>query len=268
MSKKKSFALFALSNILIAVAVVAVLVWVTFAALDRYTEHGVEVAVPDLQGAYLEEAEIILRAQGLFPRVIDSVYVANARLGTIVEQIPAANSLVKRNRPVYIITNSRQVRQIPLPGVVDFSSRQAEALLRAHGIKVARIDLVPSQYRNLVIDVLYKGASVPAGHRIPQGESVVLVVGRGLGEETAVIPNLIGLPLENARRTIMNASFIIGATHFDNNNESEANFIYRQQPASGANVPSGTRIDVWLSTDRERLNESNQPTRAQEDDFF
>ena len=272
MNKKVKFTLFVLANILIAVAIICILIWGTFRALDRFTEHGIEVVVPDLQGAYLEEAELVLRAKGgLFPRVIDSVHVAGVRRGTIVEQIPQAGSHVKRNRPIYVIINSRQVPQIPLPGsVVDVSVRQAEATLRASGIRVERIEFVPAQFNNLVIDVLHRGQSISAGHRIPQSESVVLVVGRGLGEETAVVPNLIGMTQEDARRTIMNASFILGATSFENNIESENSFIYRQRPASGANLPSGTRIDIWLTTNRDRLNQANEPaqTPEREDEFW
>jgi len=271
MNKTIKFALFVLVNVLIAIAVISILTWGTFRALDRFTEHGIEFVVPDLKGANLEEAALVLRAQGrLFPRVIDSVHIAGARPGTIVEQIPQAGAHVKSNRPIYVIINSRQIPHNILPGVVDFSARQAEAQLRASGIRIERTELVPSQFRNLVVDVLHRGVSVPPGHRIPQNESVVLVVGRGLGEEMAIVPNLIGMSLENARRTSLNAAFVLGATHFENNITDENSFIYRQNPPSGASLPSGTRIDIWLSTNRDRLlqPQQGQQTPVREDDFF
>jgi len=269
MEKKKSFILFVVINILIAVVTVAVMVWITFAAIDRYTEHGVEKIVPDLRGAYVPEAEILLRAQGLFPRVIDSVFVRNKPLGTIVEQVPPPNARMKRNRPVYVTINSRQIPQVALPHVVDFSARQAEATLTASGLRVERTEFVPAQFQNLVLDVLYRGESVQAGHRIPQGGSVVLVVGRGLGEEKIPIPDLVGMTLEQARRTIMNASFIIGASHNHNDESQQQQFVFRQDPAVGSVVPIGTRINLWFTADREVLNEAQQrPQRTQEDDFF
>lgn len=269
MEKKKSFVLFVVINILIAVAALAAMVWITFVAIDRYTEHGVEKIVPDLRGAYLPEAEVLLRTQGLFPRVIDSVFVRNKPLGTIVEQIPPPNARMKRNRPVYLTINSRQIPQVSLPHVVDFSARQAEATLTASGLRVERTDFVPAQFQNLVLDVLYRGQSVQAGHRIPQGSSVVLVVGHGLGEEQTPIPNLIGMSLEEARRTIMNASFIIGASHNHNDESAEQQFVFRQDPTFGSVVPVGTRINLWFTTDREVLNEAQQrTTHTREDDFF
>jgi len=269
MEKKKSFILFVLINVLIAVVAIAVMIWITFVALDRYTEHGVEKIVPELRGTYLPEAEVLLRAQGLFPRVIDSVFVRNRPLGTIVEQIPPPNARMKRNRPVYLTINSRQIPQVLLPHVVDFSARQAEATLTASGLRVERIDRVPAQFQNLVLDVLYRGESVKAGHRIPQGGSVVLVVGQGLGEQEIPIPNLIGMTLDEAQRMIRSASFIIGASHNHDDESQAQQFVFRQDPDFGSVVPVGTRINLWFTTDRELLNEVQQrATHTRDDDFF
>ena len=116
--------------------------------------------IPDLKGSYVEEAEVMLAKQGLFPQVIDSVYVRDKKLGTIIEQIPPANSTIKRNRPVYLIINSRQIRQVPLPDVNDVSYRQADAMLKSIGLNVSNVEYTPSEYKDLVIDVKYRGRSI------------------------------------------------------------------------------------------------------------
>lgn len=267
---KKSFGGFAIKNILVAIILIVALIFVTFWAINKYTEHGIAEIVPDLRGAYLEEAEILLGVQGLYPQVIDSVYVRDKRLGTIVEQTPQPNSTIKRNRPVYLIINSREVRQIPLPGVNDFSSRQAEAMLKASGINVESVKYAPSEYKDLVIDIKYKGESVQAGDKIPEGESVVLIVGRGLGTQETIIPKLKGMALEEARKEIVNATFILGATYYDQNDSEGQYFVYKQDPVDGKIVPSGTKINVWLTTDEELLKESNKRTytNTQDEDFF
>jgi len=268
---KKSFIGFAIKNMLAVVLVTIFLIGLTFWGINRYTEHGIEEIVPDLRGAYVEEAEILLKVQGLYPQVIDSVYVRNKRLGTIIEQTPQPNSAIKRNRPVYLIVNSREIRQIPLPGVIEFSSRQAEAILITSGINVESIEYAPSEYKDLVIDIKYKGESILTGNKIPEGESVVLIVGRGLGTEESVIPVLKEMTLEQARREIIDASFVLGATYYDKNDDGEGEyFIYRQDPAEGRIVPSGTRINVWLTTDEDLLKADDRRiySNSQDEEFF
>ena len=268
---KKNVFGFAIKNILAAGILVAALVWLTFRGINKYTEHGITETVPDLRGAYVEEAEILLKSQGLYHQVIDSVYMRDKRLGTIIEQTPKPNSIMKRNRPVYLIVNSREIRQVPLPAINDFSSRQAEAMLNANGINVESIQYAPSEYKDLVIAVKYKGENVQAGAKIPQGESVVLIVGRGLGTEELTVPALKGMKLEVARHEIVDASFILGATYYDKNGDDESLFfIYRQDPEDGKIVPSGTKINVWLTTDEELLKENNNRTytNTQDEEFF
>jgi len=209
----------------------------------------------------------------LYPQVIDSVFVRDKKLGTIIEQIPPVNSTVKRNRPIYLIINSRQVRKVPMPDVNDVSYRQADAMLKAIGLSVSSVEYSPSEYKDLVIAVKYRGQNIPAGARVPEGSSLVLVVGSGLGGESSLVPNLKGLALEEAREEALADSMVIGAIDYDvepNENENEY-IIYRQRPAAGRSVPAGTRIDVWLSKDKSMLNKTFEDEEEQvepDEEFF
>ncbi len=272
--RKKNIVVFILINVLAAAVLFALIVWITLKAIDRYTEHGVVETVPDLRGAYMEEAEVLLAAQGLYPQVVDSVYMYDKKLGTIVEQTPSPGSTVKRNRPVYLVVNSRQIRKMALPAVNDFSLRQASSMIRAGGLEVADIEYVPSEYRDLVIDVLYKGESIPPGTMIPEGDSVVLVVGWDTGTETVVVPKLIGLGQREARVEIIAALLTPGAVNYDVDTKSDDNtpaLVYRQEPIDGSIVPGGTKVDLWLTTDPQMLQQSKQQgtyTNSQEEEFF
>ena len=102
---KESIAGFILKRIVLAIVIVIALAWITLIVLDHYTHHGESVTVPDLQGLYVEEARSLLENYDLYVQVIDSVYMKEKALGTIVEQIPPANSSVKKNRSIYLILN-------------------------------------------------------------------------------------------------------------------------------------------------------------------
>jgi len=269
---KDTFGGFLLKNLLIAIGIFVALAWIALISMDFYTHHGESEVMPDLRGSYVEEAELVLAKQGLYPVVIDSVYVRDKKLGTIVDQIPAPNSTLKSNRPVYLIINSRQVRQVPLPDVSDVSYRQADAMLQAIGLSVGNVEYTPSEYKDLVTDVKYKGRSILPGTRVPEGSALVLVVGSGLGEGDAVVPVLKGMELEDARQQALTALLVLGAVDYDVQPDgNEADYvIYRQRPAAGSTLPAGSRVDVWLSTDKERINEVFEEDKpaASEEEFF
>lgn len=254
---KETFGGFVLKNVLVAIGIVIALSWITLIGIDFYTHHGESEVIPDLRGSYVEEAQVLLAKKGLYPVVIDSVYVRDKKLGTIIDQIPAPNSTVKTNRPVYIIINSRKVKQVTLPEINDVSYRQADAMLQSMGLSVANVEYAPSEYKDLVIEVKFHGRTILPGTRVPEGSALVLVVGNGLGEASTTVPMLKGKGLDEANQEAVTSSFIIGAVEFDvppSGNESEY-IIYRQRPAAGTTLPAGSRIDIYLTKDKSRLNE-------------
>jgi len=264
---KETFAGFILKNFLIALGIIVAVTWIALIGVDFYTHHGESETIPDLRGSYLEEAEVTLARKGLYPVVIDSVYVRDKKLGTIIDQIPPANSTVKRNRPIYVIINSRSVRQVAIPEINDVSYRQADAMLQSMGLSVSNVEYAPSEFKDLVIDVKYHGRSVTPGTRLPEGSSVVLVVGSGLGDSQAIAPSLKGLGLEAATQEIQSASLIIGSVEYDvtpSGNEDDY-IIYRQRPAAGTSLTSGSRIDVFLTKDKARLKEVFEEDKKKEE---
>jgi len=264
---KETFAGFILKNFLIAIGIIVVLSWIALIGIDFYTHHGESEVIPDLRGSYVEEAEIILAKKGLYPMVIDSVYVRGKKLGTIIDQIPPANSTVKSNRPIYLIINSRSVRQVTLPEINDVSYRQADAMLQSLGLSVSNVEYAPSEYKDLVIEVKYHGRSISPGTRISEGSSVVLVVGSGLGNSQALVPSLKGLGLEEATQEVLSASLVIGAPEYDvppSGNEKDY-IIYRQKPSAGSSLSTGSRIDIYLTTDKSRLNEVFEEDKKKDD---
>jgi eukaryotic-like serine/threonine-protein kinase len=268
---KETLGGFILKNILIALGIIVVLSWIALIGVDFYTHHGESQVIPDLRGLYVEEAEQILANKGLYPQVIDSVYVRNKKLGTIVDQIPTPNSTVKSNRPIYVIINSRKVKQVILPEVNDVSFRQADAMLQSVGLTVASVVYTASEFKDLVCEVKFHGRTIMPGTRISEGSSVVLVVGNGTGVSQETVPLLKGIGLDEAMQKASAASFSIGAVKYDDNHTSNESdyIIYRQIPAAGTTVNGRTKIDVYLSTDKSRLNEVfEEDTKQQTDEQF
>jgi beta-lactam-binding protein with PASTA domain len=266
---KESIVGYIVKRILLAILIAIALSWITLILLDHYTHHGESVTVPDLQGLYEEEAQNLLENYDLYTQVIDSVYVKDKALGTIVEQIPSANSSVKKNRSIYLILNKRQLKMIPFPDVNDVSFRQADALIKSLGLRVSGVVYRPSEFKDLVIDVSYHGQRIESGTRLPEGAAVVLVVGSGVGENISTIPGLIGKSFNEARNEAIASSFIIGGVNYDVPpvGDEDEYMIYRQTPSSGEKMPDGTRINVWLTKDKILIQESIN-SQFEEEEFF
>ncbi len=265
---------FLLRHVILAVVALVAITWITLFVIDFYTHHGESEVVPDLKGLYLPEAEQMLANHDLYPVIIDSVFDKTKNMGTVIEQNPSPNSTMKKNRPVYIIINAKQVRQIPLPDVTDLSFRQADALIKANGMTVGNVEYFPSEYKDLVIDVKFRGVSLVPGTKLPEGSAITLVVGSGIGRGETLVPSLKGFELETARATILADSLVTGAIDFDIQPVGDVAeyVVYRQRPAAGKRVPLGTRIDIWLSKDRSLLEktfeEENQKVEDNDEEFF
>ena len=242
---------YTLKNLLIGIAVFIGLVWVTLIVIDFYTNHGETHKVPGVKGVSVEQAVDMLSRLDLKAVVIDSVYVKEKKLGTVIEQNPAEGSVVKPGRPIYLVVNSRSVRLIALPQVTDISIRQAEATLASIGITVSTVQYAPSEYKDLVLEVKYRGQSIIHGAKIPEGSSVVLVAGNGYGASATSVPSVLGMNLSAAADIITASSFMIGGVIYDvePNGDEEVYLIYDQRPAAGDSVSSGSTINLWLSKD-------------------
>lgn len=144
-----------------------------------YTRHGEQILVPNVIGLTENDAASMVHGRELNYEIVDSIYQKGAKPGTIVDQDPKADSFVKKDRKIYMIINAKSPQMTEIPEVIDLSSRQAQAFLTGAGFKIKEIIYKPSDYRDLVLQVVYKNKEVKAGEKIPAYSEVTLFVGDG-----------------------------------------------------------------------------------------
>ena len=167
-------------NILIAVIIVMVLIFIVMQWLNIYTHHGKQVIVPDIKGMPMEQAALFLTQKSLQYSIVDSMYVRNKPAGSILEIIPPAGTNVKEGRTIYLTVNSTSAQLLTVPQVTDMSRRQAETTLRALGFETIRIQWESGTYKDLVTGLENAGgATIAAGSRIPAHTPLVLLVCSG-----------------------------------------------------------------------------------------
>lgn len=260
----------ALCNVGAAALVVAILIGVLVLCLRKYTQHGVEISVPNITTMHIAEANIIAAAEGLRVEVIDSTYSNKVPLGTIVEQNPSPESKVKHGRTIYVIQNARFRRPVFLPELRDLSHRQAETMIKSMGLNIAEVVYEPSMFKNIVLDVRLCDSSLVAGSRLDEGTPVTLVIGRGKGEKQVTVPHILGKSLEEARSWLLANSLTMGSVEYDiepTEGVQEQYIIHQQTPQSGTVVVEGTSVNIKLTTDVEKALGAGGE-EANEEDFF
>ena len=188
-----------LKNLTMILITGVLLVILTLVFLHLYTRHGQNIVVPKLEGLQINEANTILNAKGLNVEIIDSIYNRDAVPGAILDQTPKANNKVKKGRTIYVTVYSKNPQQIIVPGLVDYSTRQALALLNSLGFTQISIEEVPSEYSGLVLAVEYHGRPLAPDEKVPAGSQLNLVVSSsqladslGVDNEIIIAPGQLG----------------------------------------------------------------------------
>lgn len=221
-------------------------IWLTLFFLRLYTFHGQSIDVPDFSGNTLEEIKDMRESRFYDFVIVDSVYDNTKTPGSVVSQLPLPGSHVKKGRTVYLTIIAFLPEKTKLPNLVDFTARQASALLETHGLKTGRKEYVPDVGQT-VIKAKYNGKVIPWGTEINKGEVIDLVIGKGKGNAKVYVPRLVGKSREKAIQMINEAGLNLGAEVFMNPKDTVNVRVVKQSPRSGedAEINVGASIDLW-----------------------
>lgn len=240
-------------------------------SLKSYTKHGETVTIPTLIGMQTDEAIALIEENGFKYEIIDTVFDNKYDKGSVVEQNPVPESLVKDGRKIYIIVNSNQDEMISMPQLVGFSMRQVQSMAETYGLNIGGLRYVPDIAVNVVIKQMYKGEEIDAGAKIKKGSTIDLVLGLGISDKTTTVPSLIGKTYKEASNTLLDLFLNTGAVNYDKTvktkNDSLKAKVYRQSPGSSTinEVNLGYNVDIWLTKDESLLNASLEDNDGEED---
>ena len=168
-------------QLLLALLVLIVLVFVILFWLKSSTNHDQRIAVPDLSKMTLNLVKQQLDDADLNYVVIDSSnYNPDYPKYSVIEQTPGPGKFVKENRKIYLVLNPSGYRKIEVPNIVGRTRRQAEPTLVALGFKVGKIDYRDYIAKDEVLEMRYKGQTIKAGERLQKTAVIDLVLGNGL----------------------------------------------------------------------------------------
>jgi len=250
-----------LLNLLLALLFIGFVIWGVSKFLNNYTHHGETISVPSIEGLKLKEVKSILNEKKLRYEILDSIYVADAEKGVVLEQNPKVDELVKENRTVYITITKVIPPKIAMPDVVDMSLRLAVAKLESYGLKVANPKYIPSECVNCVLEQIVNGKQIKPNSPIKKGTLVTLVVGSGTSNEKVLVPYLINLTLEEAKQKLLESSLNPGFLNYENckcttKEDTLRARVYKQEPTRNINaaINIGSVIDLYFTCDHGLIN--------------
>lgn len=233
-------------NLLLAAAVFTGLVWLTFRWLEVHTNHGKEVAVPNVMNKSVHEAIKILDDSGLNYEVDSFKYDPKYKPFQVLQIYPAAGSRVKDGRSIILKVNPRTYAQVAVPDIIDRYKGLAFRQLEQVGLKVGDTIYEPSIQRDAVLRMMLNGATLKPGSLLPRFSAVDLVIGTGPKRNISV-PNLVGLTVQQAKAIIAQNLFEIGLVEHEDAGRDESDIVYFQDPAPFDVRDQGMQIDLWAS---------------------
>lgn len=169
-----------LLQVFIAVLIIAVLGYLFMHWLTFTTNHGNEIAVPNLSKLTEEQVEEKLDDLDLDYVLLDSVdYRSDYPKYSVVQQDPLPGAKVKEGRKVYIKINSSGFSSVKVPDLIEKTYREAVPTLKALGLEEGTITYIPNLGKDMVLEMRYKGRDIKAGDKVLKSSKIDLVLGDG-----------------------------------------------------------------------------------------
>ncbi|MBS1761860.1 MAG: PASTA domain-containing protein [Bacteroidetes bacterium] len=241
-------------NLLAAVILIALVIFLFLQLLGSITKHGQYLTVPGVLNKNTADAVKFLEDKGFEVVIQDSVFIDSLARGVVLKQLPDPNSTVKINRTVYLTVNRVTPPLVDMPALEGKSISYALELLKRSHLLLGDTTYRSDFMKNSVLEQSYAGNAINSGSKIPWGSKIDLVIGSGLDKTIIPVPSLMGLTFSEAKIVLETNNIMLGAVIVEPDVlDTAAAFIYKQSPPklNEQNEPNyiqpGQIMDVWLS---------------------
>lgn len=176
----------------------------------------------------MQNAISILENKG-FDVVIDSTFQSYKHPLEVIFQEPAAGSVVKFGRTIFLTINRKTPPSIPMPNLVGISFRNALLTMQSFRLTMGDTIYKPDLASGSVLEQHYKGQIITAGTMVPIGSKIDLVIAEGFSGAIDV-PNLVGLSWQEASVILDSLILTPNAIWEGDISDSATAVIYAQTP--------------------------------------
>ncbi len=209
-----------------------------------------EVLVPNVEGKELTVALQEMQVKELFPKIQMQYSSSNEDEGLILSQSPSGGAIVKAGKRITLTVSQGAV----LDRVGDYVGMNIEDLrvelkaLFSSSTPMIQIPEVIMYKEDTSAPGTILEQNPPANTSLSHPVTLELVVSSGQVEETATVPDLVGLSLNDALLQLNRNKLIFVFSSQDSIDEEDAGIILSQSiPGGQENIPAFTRIDAVIS---------------------
>ena len=208
------------------------------------------IRVPSVTGQLFSEAQANTELLNGFTLVQGETVESDQPAGTILHQSPDANSFVSGDDMTITVTvSSGEAEEVLMPPLEGKTLAQALSALQVDLDLGLRVDYDSrSEYHDTIPEGCVISTIPEEGTVLSEGQQVILVMSLGKEETPMVMPNLIGMDEETAKKTITDMGLVVGQVQPSPSDEQEAGKVWYQSVAVNASVTEGTTVDIFVST--------------------
>ncbi len=215
-----------------------VFLWFTSNLLKKYLNIN-EVHVPDLRGIQFEEAQRILEklelTMNFYPENNPS-YAFNS----VISQNPVPYTIIRQGRKVSLGINLPS-QEVTVPNIIGMLQEEAVLLLEGLGLNLGEVSYDSSE--------LSQGAIIssdPPAQSVLSGDSSLnIVVSRGPSAQRLTMPQLVGLPLQDAKNRLQALGIRRIDTAINTVNRSRLGTVTGQHPEAGKSVFGSSSVTLY-----------------------
>jgi eukaryotic-like serine/threonine-protein kinase len=228
---------------LLALLLLAPLAWAAYNYLNDQQRQAAMIAVPDLVGMTVEEAQN--QVGNDFEIAVQREVRGEDEEGTIRSQQPAAPSRAEEGSTISVVAVGTQIAEVP--DVTGEKRDAAEQTLQDADFEVTVEEAESSfEQEGRVTDQSPQGGS---SEEI--GSQVTITV--GTGPATVKVPGLYGNTTDQAAGILADYELELGTVSEDYTDEVSEGQIFYQEPAEGEELEPGSEVAVTVSLGPEQV---------------
>ncbi len=190
---------------------------------------------PNLVGTAIRDARKVASSQGIVLIEDGSRDAEGAQPGDILEQNPGPGVPLV-NREIRVVT--AKAREARVPNLVNKSIDEAKQLLADIGVEHTEVQKDSSKAPGTVLS-----QKPPANAKLSPGTAVELTIAT---MPLIAVPTLTGKYLNAAKAALKDTGLELGDIRRIEHEEHGENYVLRQDPAAGNQVPIGTTVSLTV----------------------
>lgn len=220
-----------------------VILLMNFVVMPWYVRHDTLVKVPSVTGLNFEEAKQKLDEAGLEGTQGDIRYDPSKPIGTVLDQIPPADQVVKDGRRIYLIISGGE-QLYDVPNLVGRSLREGKFMLSQRNLLSQEVEYKASvQYPAGII----LGQLETAGSKVKKGTMIGLIVSTGMESGDIKVPDVTGKNIEEAKKLLIASKLTIGKINYQPTDNLPLNAVIDQYPKANSMTKENQKVDLFVN---------------------